>query len=89
MVRQLRVRFGVSVLHGDTGWDHYADQWDVLDENGNVLASRVLHHPHVGEQPFTRSLSGVKIPAGVKSVTLRAHDSEHEFGGKELTITLP
>ncbi len=23
-------RFGVTVAHGDTGWDHYADKWDSI-----------------------------------------------------------
>ena len=82
-------RFSVTVQHADTGWDHYADKWEVLDEQGVVLATRVLHHPHVDEQPFTRSLSGVRIPAHVRTVTIRAHDSVHAYGGKEIAIDLP
>ena len=52
-------RFDVTVAHGDEGWDHYADKWEVLAPDGRVLGARVLLHPHVGEQPFTRSLGGV------------------------------
>ena len=48
-------RFDVTVRHADEGWDHYADRWDVIGPDGAVLATRVLLHPHVGEQPFTRS----------------------------------
>ncbi len=81
-------RFGVTVAHGDTGWDHYADKWDVVAPDGSVLGTRVLLHPHENEQPFTRSLGGVKIPQGVRQVTLRAHDSVHGYGGKELTVKL-
>lgn len=81
--------FDVTVRHADSGWDHYADKWEVLDVDGNALGVRVLYHPHVGEQPFTRSLSGVQIPAGVKQVTIRAHDKVHEWGGKTVTIELP
>ena len=55
--------FNVTVRHDDTGWEHYADKWEVLDLDRNVLATRILYHPHVDEQPFTRSLSAVKIPA--------------------------
>ncbi|NNG05961.1 MAG: hypothetical protein HKM95_17915 [Inquilinus sp.] len=80
--------FDVTVRHGDTGWDHYADRWDVVAPDGRVLGSRVLLHPHENEQPFTRSLSGIAIPEGVDRVTLRAHDSVHGFGGAELTIVL-
>jgi hypothetical protein len=49
-------RFDVTLSHPDTGWDHYADGWRVEDQDGNVLGTRVLGHPHVTEQPFTRSL---------------------------------
>lgn len=81
-------RFDVTVLHDDTGWDHYADKWEIVDENGNVLGVRVLAHPHENEQPFTRSLTGVKIPDTVKQVTVRAFDSVHKDGGKEMTVLL-
>ncbi|PCI39293.1 MAG: hypothetical protein COB46_09175 [Rhodospirillaceae bacterium] len=81
-------RISVSVLHADSGWDHYANSWEVLDQNGTVLGTRVLLHPHENEQPFTRSLSGVKIPKGTSKITIRAHDLVHEFGGKTLTLSL-
>lgn len=81
--------FRVTVLHDDSGWDHYANSWEVLDPQGTVLGTRVLLHPHVGEQPFTRSLSGVRIGSGVKSVTVRGHDLIHGYGGKSFTVTLP
>ena len=79
----------VTVQHSDEGWDHYADKWEVLDEKGTVLATRVLHHPHVDEQPFTRGLLGVKIDDGVSAISLRAHDSIHEYGGQTVTVDLP
>jgi hypothetical protein len=81
-------RFDVTVRHEDAGWEHYADKWQVLDAKGNVLGERVLFHPHDNEQPFTRSHSGIEIPAGVQSVTIRAHDKKHGWGGAELTIDL-
>ncbi len=80
--------FDVTVRHGDTGWKHYADRWDVVGPDGKVLGVRVLLHPHESEQPFTRSLSGVRIPAGVKRVTLRANDKVHGLGGKEFSVEL-
>ena len=65
-------RFDVTLAHPDTGWEHYADGWRVLDMAGNELGLRVLHHPHVEEQPFTRSLSGVVIPPGITQVRVQA-----------------
>ncbi len=82
-------RFDVTVRHADEGWDHYADAWDVVGPDGAVLGTRKLAHPHETEQPFTRSLGGVAVPAGTREVTIRAHDSVHEYGGKEFKVTLP
>ena len=65
-------RFDVTVQHPDTGWDHYTDGWRVEDADGNELALRALAHPHVNEQPFTRSQGGVVIPEGVTEVYIRA-----------------
>jgi nucleotide-binding universal stress UspA family protein len=84
-----RYRFDVSVRHGDEGWDHYADAWDILGPDGIVLGTRVLLHPHESEQPFTRSLAGVAIPETVREVTIRARDKVHGFGGREITVTVP
>jgi len=82
-------RFDVTVRHADEGWDHYADRWDVVGPDGAVLGSRELLHPHVNEQPFTRSLTGVTIPGDVTDVTIRAHDNVHGLGGAELTVAIP
>ncbi|MCT7375630.1 hypothetical protein [Chelativorans salis] len=82
-------RFDVTVAHADEGWDHYADRWEVLSEDGTVLATRVLAHPHVDEQPFTRSLGGITVPAGVTHVVVRARDSVHGHGGNEVRLALP
>ena len=84
-----RFSFSVTVYHSDIGWDHYANKWDVVAPDGTVLGTRILHHPHVNEQPFTRSLSGVTIPETMDSVTIRAHDSVHQYGGKTVTINVP
>ena len=81
--------FAVTVRHDDQGWEHYADRWEVLGPKGKVLGTRILLHPHVGEQPFTRSLSGVEVPEDVTKVLIRARDSVHGFGGKEILLDLP
>jgi hypothetical protein len=80
--------FSVTVQHADEGWEHYADRWEVLTPEGKLLATRILAHPHVGEQPFTRSLSGIEIPEGVSEVVVRARDSVHGYGGSELQVQL-
>lgn len=81
--------FAVTVRHEDEGWDHYADGFEILGVDGEVLGTRVLRHPHVNEQPFTRALQGVEIPESVTEVRVRAHDSVHGHGGEEKTVTIP
>lgn len=67
----------VTLQHSDTGWDHYADSWRIVDNDGNLLGNRMLHHPHVNEQPFTRGLSGIKIPKETTTIYIEAHDKIH------------
>lgn len=81
-------RFDVTVRHADTGWNHYADAWRVVGPDGTVYGTRTLYHPHVDEQPFTRSLSGVQIPAGVEQVIIESHDSVHGWGGASVSVPL-
>ncbi|MEM6410540.1 MAG: hypothetical protein AAF683_03285 [Pseudomonadota bacterium] len=79
----------VEVEHADDGWDHYADAWEVVAPDGTVLATRILAHPHVNEQPFIRSLSGVEIPDDIQEVRVRGRDLVHEYGGKEISVPVP
>lgn len=55
-------RVSVTLAHPDTGWDHYADGWRIEAEDGTVIGTRELLHPHVEEQPFTRSLTVNNLP---------------------------
>lgn len=87
--------FHVTVSHPDTGWEDYANGWDVMLKDGTVLKSdpssqftRLLLHPHVDEQPFTRSQSGIQIPNEIDFVIVRAHNLINGFGGNEVTIDL-
>ena len=84
-----RFDIDVTLRHADSGWDHYANRWEVLAPDGRVLATRVLAHPHVDEQPFTRGLSGVPVPREFTWVRLRAHDLVHGYGGREVTLSVP
>ncbi len=77
-----------TVRHADEGWKHYANTFQVLAMDGTVLGTRVLVHPHVDEQPFTRSLGGVQIPSGTTNVRVRAGDLVHGYGGKEVVLEL-
>ena len=78
-----------TVRSADTGWDKYADLWEVRAPDGTVLGERVLAHPHVEEQPFTRTLSNVSIPDGAAEVTIAARDSVAGFCGAKYVAGVP
>lgn len=83
-------RVSATVKSQETGWDKYADRWEVRNPaTGAVLGERLLAHPHVEEQPFTRSLGGVAIPAEVTTVEIAAHDSVLGFCGTVLAARVP
>lgn len=73
-------RFDVTLAHADEGWEHYADAWAVRTPAGETLGTRELLHPHVTEQPFTRSLPGVAVPPGLAEVLIVPRDSVHGWG---------
>jgi hypothetical protein len=87
--------FSVTVSHPDTGWEDYADGWDVRLVDDSILKpdpdspfTRLLLHPHVDEQPFTRSQSGIVIPAEERYVIVLAHDLVDGFGGQTVVVDL-
>lgn len=80
--------FSVTVRSADTGWDKYADAWVVRSDDGELLGTRVLTHPHETEQPFTRSLGSVTVPEGVDTVVIAARDSVEGFCGEQYRLAL-
>lgn len=81
-------RFDVTLSHADTGWDDYADGWRVELADGTILGTRALAHPHVDEQPFTRS-ARIDVPAGVPEVYIRASDSVGGWADDTVPFSLP
>lgn len=80
----------VTLLHADSGWNHYADAWRLVSPEGKLLKNgeRILFHPHEDEQPFTRSQSGIVIPAGMNIVYVEAHDKVHGWSKQRVKIDL-
>jgi hypothetical protein len=81
--------FDVTIRSNDTGWEHYADAFEVLGPDGTLLGQRILLHPHVDEQPFTRDLYGVAVPEGIAEVTVRARHKPKGYDGAVMTVPLP
>lgn len=80
--------FDVTLKHDDEGWDHYANEWQIIGPDDKIFGTRTLYHPHVNEQPFTRSLAGVKIPKDVKVVRIIAKDTVHGLSHKAAEVKL-
>jgi len=72
-------RFNVQLKSPDTGCDQYADWWEIIDQNENLIYRRILLHSHVNEQPFTRSGSPVEISADT-FVYIRGHMNNLGYG---------
>jgi hypothetical protein len=68
--------------------ERYADGWRIVGPDGTVYGEHTLTHDHANEQPFTRTQSGVAIPAEVDEVTVEGRDLEHGYGGETVTVAV-
>ncbi len=81
--------FDVTIRSNDKGWKYYCDRFEVRTIDGKLLGARTLFHPHETEQPFTRDLYKVRIPAGVTKVRIRARHKPKGYDGKTLDVNIP
>lgn len=80
--------FAVTVSSPYDTPERYADGWRVLGPDGAVFGVHELAHDHAGEQPFTRTQTGVVVPDDVQEVTVEGRDLVNGFGGATLTVDL-
>ncbi|CEM32708.1 unnamed protein product [Vitrella brassicaformis CCMP3155] len=72
---------GVTLETSDVDCTHYANWWEVLSEDGELLYRRILRHSHAATQPFTRySEDDVSLEED-QEIIVRAH---MHVDGKEL-----
>ena len=64
--------FEVTIKSPDTGCAQYADWWEVIDLDGQLIHRKTLDHSHVTEQPFTRPGENIELAAN-KEVYVRMH----------------
>ncbi|MEW5867780.1 MAG: hypothetical protein AB1894_00780 [Chloroflexota bacterium] len=76
-------QFSVEVRSPDLGCEQYADWWEIIDEQGNLIYRRILTHSHVSEQPFQRAGGPVAIQADT-IIYVRAHMHPGGYGGQAL-----
>lgn len=73
-------RFAVTLKSNETGCEQYADWWEVLSEEGELLYRRILVHSHPDTQPFTRSGGSIEIkPSDI--VYVRGHMNKVGYVG--------
>lgn len=82
-------RFDVTISSPYDSPAQYADAWRVLDLDGTEYGIRVLTHDHAGEQPFTRSQSGIVIPDDVSTVVIGARDLVNGWSEDTYELVLP
>lgn len=69
--------------------ERYADGWRIVGPDGTVFGEHTLTHDHANEQPFTRTQTGVLIPAHVAEVVVEGRDLVNGYGGGTVTVALP
>ena len=75
-------RFSVTIESEETGCEQYADWWEVVTPEGELLYRRILAHSHVDEQPFTRS--GGPVMVGEGDVVVRSHTNTEGYSTKAM-----
>ncbi len=78
--------FAVTVESPDTGCKQYANWWEVITPEGDLIYRRILAHSHVDEQPFERSGGPVAVQPD-QTVIVRAHMEPSGYGSQALQGT--
>ena len=79
--------FSVAISSQDSGCERYADWWEVVRPDGQLVFRRILAHSHPTEQPFTRSGRPVAVQRD-EPLIVRAHMNVDGYGGVAMRGTV-
>lgn len=79
----------VTIRSADKGPEHFCDRFEILDPEGRVLHVERIAQPHVNEQPFSVSLTNLRLPEGLERVTFRARMRPDGASGTQRDVKLP
>lgn len=74
-----RYTLSVTLASPDLGCSQYADWWEVVSPDTQLLFRRILTHSHVDEQPFTRSGGPLEV-ADTQHLIIRGHMNPFGYG---------
>jgi len=72
--------FTVVIASDDTGCDLYVDWWEIVEVSGTLVQREVQAGPHIDDQPFTDTATGVDV-ADDALLLVRAHLSSEGYVG--------
>jgi hypothetical protein len=81
--------FDVTITSPYDTPQRYADAFRIIGRDGVAFGERVLLHDHADEQPFTRDITGVRIPPEVRAVIVQGRDQKYGYGGRTIEVALP
>ena len=73
--------FYVTLRSDETGCNQYANWWEILDEESNLLYRRILIHSHPTDQPFRRGGSSINVLPS-QTLYIRAHMNSSGYKGE-------
>ncbi|WP_235295657.1 hypothetical protein [Portibacter marinus] len=79
--------FTVELSSPDIGCDQYADWWEIINKDGDLIYRRNLGHSHVNEQPFSRSGGPVDVSEN-DFLYIRGHMNTTGYGAKVMSGTI-
>lgn len=79
----------VTIQHDDSGWDHFADGFEVQAPDGTRLGYRELTRPNVGQRTQDVDMTGLKLPEGIGYVLIRTRCSLVGWAAEPVRLDLP